>query len=176
MYFLWAPFSLLAAFRLRGLANALRRAPQGTAVVYGAAGAGLAATVVSMALIHPYQQASFNFFVDRMTPEHLRAQYRLDDWNATRHALEWIARSGLPLGEYRFERTFREAVGILPERVLERLSLSLIPDALALRFGPCRSPASRCIERPSTAQRLRRLSERMHCGRSMKRRGGASRF
>ena len=140
LYFLWAPFSLLAAFGIRGLANALRRAPWGGAAVYGAMSVGLAATTISMALIHPYQQSSFNFFVDRTTPEHLRAQYGLDGWNAPRHALEWVARRELPLGEHRFDRAFRASVAILPDGVLERLSRSLSPDAVVVRFDSSMQP------------------------------------
>ena len=147
LYFLWAPFSLLAAFGLHGLANALRRTPQGTAAVYGAAGVGLAATGISMALIHPHQQVSFNFFVDRTTSEHLRAQYRLENWSAGRHALEWISRSELPIGEYRFEDKFPGAA-ILPEGVLDGLSRSLSPDALVVRFGSAAQPA-RALHRMS---------------------------
>ena len=90
MHFLWAPFSLLAAFGLQGLASALR----GTrlrAAVYAAAGGGLAAAAVSMALIHPNQQAYFNAFADRTAPERLRTQYVVDTGgHPTRQALEWI--------------------------------------------------------------------------------------
>ena len=148
LYFLWAPFSLLAAFGLRGLANAFRRAPLGMAAVYGAAGVGLAATAISTAILHPYQQVSFNFFVDRMAPEHLRAQYLLDNWNAARHALEWISRSELPIGEYRFEDKFRDAAAILPQGVLDGLSRSLSPDALVVRFGSATQPG-RALHRVS---------------------------
>ena len=77
LYFLWAPFSLLAAFGLYALASAFRQKRQ-RAAVYGAAGAAACAAAVSMILIHPHQQVYFNFFVDRTTPERLRAQYDLD--------------------------------------------------------------------------------------------------
>ena len=66
MHFLWAPFSLMAAFGAWGLVSALRFARLRTA------GYAAAATAVEMALIHPNQQASFNFFTDRVTPERLR--------------------------------------------------------------------------------------------------------
>ena len=91
MYFLWALFSLLAALGLRGLAAALS-ARRLRAAVYGAAGAGLAATLASMALIHPNQQAFFNFSVDRVTPEYLRTQYVMEYWrHPMRQALEWLS-------------------------------------------------------------------------------------
>ena len=133
LYFLWAPFSLLAAFGLHALASALRRG----AAVYGAAGAGLAATAIAMALIHPYQQVSFNFFTDRMTPERLREQYRLNYWSATRHALGWITRLENPPRDVFVDGDGgREALDILPERVVERLSWSPSLDALVVKFGP----------------------------------------
>ena len=91
MHFLWAPFSLLAAFGAWGLISALRFARLRTAA-YAAAGAAIAAAAVAMALIHPNQQASFNFFTDRVTPERLRSQYVIDYWrHPMRQALEWLA-------------------------------------------------------------------------------------
>ncbi len=76
LFFLYAPFSLLAALGLSRLLAAFGR-PRLRAAVYGAAGAGLAATLASMALIHPFQLASFNFMVDRTTPERLKTQYSM---------------------------------------------------------------------------------------------------
>ena len=91
VYFLWAPFSLLAVWGLRELAAALS-ARRLRAAVYGAAGAGLAATLASMALIHPNQQVYFNFSVDRATPEFLRTQYVMDYWrHPMLQALEWLS-------------------------------------------------------------------------------------
>ena len=90
MYFIWAPFALLAAFGLRALALALGRRRL-TAAAYGAASVGLTAAVVSMALLHPNQQVSFNFFVDRVAPEHLRTQFTMDYWSHSyKQALEWL--------------------------------------------------------------------------------------
>ena len=79
MYFLWAPFSLLGAFGLRFLVSALGRMRL-QAAAYGAAGAGFAAAAISMALIHPNQQAFFNVLEDRATPTHLSSNYRMDYW------------------------------------------------------------------------------------------------
>ena len=90
MYFLWAPFALLAAFGLQWLASALGR-KRLRAAACGAASAGLAATVVSMALLHPNQQEHFNVLVDRVAPSHLRSQYAMHYfWHPTRQALEWV--------------------------------------------------------------------------------------
>ena len=90
-YFLWAPFALLAAFGLAALVRALGR-PRLRAAAYGAAGAGLAMTLASMALIHPNQHAFFNFSVDRVTPEYLRTQYVMDYWrHPMLQALRWLS-------------------------------------------------------------------------------------
>ena len=100
MYFLWGPFALLAAFGLQWLVSALGRRRL-RAAAYGAVGAGFAATVVSMALLHPNQQELFNVLVDRVTPERLRSQYIMDYWaQARRQGLEWIVEhSAQSLGE-----------------------------------------------------------------------------
>ena len=88
MYFLWAPFALLAAWGLRGLDGTLRLR-RIRAAVYGA---GLAATLASITLIHPNQQDYFNFSVDRVSPERLVSQYTMDYWrHSMRQALEWLA-------------------------------------------------------------------------------------
>ena len=90
LYFLWASFALLAVVGLAALIRALgdRRL---RAAAYGAAGAGLAATLASMALIHPNQQVYFNFSVDRVTPEYLRTQY-VEYWrHPMRQAFEWLS-------------------------------------------------------------------------------------
>ncbi len=91
-YFLWAPFSLLAALGLWRLLSVCR--PRRLrASIYGAAGAGVAATLIAAALIHPNQQASFNFFVDRAMPERLKAQFEMDPLDhSARQALEWLIR------------------------------------------------------------------------------------
>ena len=91
MYFLWAPFALLAALGLRGLAGAIGRRRSRTAV-YGAAGVGLAAAVVSMELVHPNEDIYFNLLTDRVAPGHLRTQYPMAYWShSIRQGLEWVA-------------------------------------------------------------------------------------
>ena len=96
MHFLWAPFALLGAFGLRFLASAARRLHL-RAAAYGIAGAGFAAAVVSMALVHPNQHVYFNFLVDRAAPDHLRWQYVTDYWgHSMRQGLEWIASDAPP--------------------------------------------------------------------------------
>ena len=128
MHFLWAPFSLLAAVGAWGLVSALRFARLRTAG-YAAAAAAVAATAVAMALIHPNQQASFNFFTDRVTPERLRSQYPIDYWrHPMRQALEWLADNPRP----------PRAEASAPPRAATQLAnenLSMLPDAARARIG-----------------------------------------
>ena len=83
LYFLYAPMALLAVFGLRWLASAgRRRSVHGRwMAVHAFAAAGVAVTLVEMALIHPYQTSYFNLLVDRHTPEYLRTQYRMPYWD-----------------------------------------------------------------------------------------------
>ena len=91
MYFAWAPFALLGALGLGWLASAIRMTGFRTAV-YGATLAGLSATLISMALIHPYQRSFFNFSVDRVTPERLRTQHGTTDPRLPMpELLEWLS-------------------------------------------------------------------------------------
>ena len=129
MYFLWAPFSLLAAFGLGALVSALGRRPLRTAV-YGAAGAGLAATAVSMALVHPNQQLYFNALVDRVAPGLLGTQYKVSAWgHLKRQGLEWLAEHSAPTSgggvaarAIDADWLLRENTLILPESARERLA------------------------------------------------------
>ena len=130
MYFLWAPFALLAAFGLRGLADALGRRRL-RAAVYGAAVAGLAAAVVSMGLIHPNEHIYFNVFVDRATPDRLRSQYETDYWagHTIRQGLEWVIEHSAQSSEgasviraSHAPRLLLENTLVLPESARERLA------------------------------------------------------
>ena len=155
MYFLWAPFALLAVFGLHRLAGALGHWRLRMAV-YGAAGAGLAAAVVSMALIHPNQQIYFTFFVDRVAPEHLRSQYRMDIWWGIqiRQGLQWLLDHSTQSSD--------EPSGITasPPLILLRNTL-ILPDparerlADAAPFGIVRRQPSRSWER--SARELHRV-------------------
>ena len=128
MYFLWAPFSLLAAWGLRGLAATLP-ARRLRATVYGAAVAALAATLASMAMLHPNQQAFFNFSVDRVTPERLWSQYEIDYWrHPMLQSLLWLSNNAdlLP------DKT-AEAVRHAKEITLE--NAAFLPDAARARIA-----------------------------------------
>ena len=102
LYFLYAPFCLLAVYGLHWLGSAwsARRGraatdrclylpsrcfadnpTAGRAGVYGLAGAGLILIVLQMTQIHPMQDSYFNFLVDRTTPEYLRTQYEVGSLN-----------------------------------------------------------------------------------------------
>ena len=81
MYFLYAPFSLLALRGLHALTGA--RPPRLRAAARGAVGLGAGATVAAMICLHPYQHVYFNGLVDRATPERLRTRYPLDYWGTS---------------------------------------------------------------------------------------------
>ena len=128
MYFLWAPFALLAALGLRRLASAL--GGRARMAVYGAGGAGFAATVISITLIHPNEQAYFTFSVDRVAPEHLRSQYTMDNWAGIqmRQGLEWLldhstqSSNGPSAITASHPLALRENMLILPEPAREHLA------------------------------------------------------
>ena len=90
MYFLYAPFCVLAVFGIHWLVSTARGRRVRFAA-YCAVGAGLAAVAASLVSIHPNQHLYFNFMVDRTTPEHLHHQYEMDYWGASfRHGLEHL--------------------------------------------------------------------------------------
>ena len=141
MHFLWAPFALLEGFGLSRLASCFAQARL-RAAVYGAASAGFAATLISMALIHPHQQVYFNFLVDRATPERLRTQYIMDYWgHPAREALErLLAQSRSPqIGVNATSVYGRELLwantAILPESDRNRISRAATNEAYAFAYG-----------------------------------------
>ena len=110
MYFLWAPFCLLAAVGLHtiinnnagdGGLNVAARLPGWVrggglhmarrALAYGLAGVGLITTLTAMAALHPHQQVYFNELTDTKTPGALAERYDMDYWNvAHRQSLEYL--------------------------------------------------------------------------------------
>ncbi len=114
LYFIYAPFCLLAAGGLHWMTTALARRRIGLAGVYGLAGLGLGLILLSMAQIHPFQQVYFNFLADRTTPEQLRTQYFIDTVSvAHREGLEYLT-------ELHPEET-------LTARVAQRWQLEVLP-------------------------------------------------
>ena len=90
MYFLYAPFCLLAVFGLHWLMSMLS-STRLRAGLYGAYGIGSVVAVASMFAIHPHEHIYFNFLVDRTTPGHLRSQYDMDYWyTSLREGLEHL--------------------------------------------------------------------------------------
>ena len=82
LYFLYAPFCLLAAWGLHWLTAALARRRRWQAGgVYGLAGLGVGLILLQMAQLHPLQSLYFNFLVDRTTPEQLRTRYYMESVN-----------------------------------------------------------------------------------------------
>ena len=91
LYFIYAPFSLLAAAGGGGLAAALARRRRWMAGAYGLAAAGFGLTILQMAQLHPLQYDYFNFLAERHTPDYLRTQYQMDQWQFVhRAALEYM--------------------------------------------------------------------------------------
>ena len=110
MYFLWAPFCLLAAVgvsriagssvdlgerrvvaRLPGWVRCRRLYMAQRALTYGVAGVGLITTLTAMAALHPHQQVYFNALTDTKTPGALGERYDMDYWFvAQRQSLEYL--------------------------------------------------------------------------------------
>ena len=91
MYFLYAPFCALAAFGLHFWLASVSGRTVVHATVYTLVGAGIFLVVLEMVRIHPYQQAYFNFLVDRETPGRLGDQYPLEYWGtAYLDGLRWL--------------------------------------------------------------------------------------
>ena len=120
LYFLYAPFCLLAAAGGGWLMAALSRRRIWRAGVCGLAGLGLGLVLLQMAQIHPLQYVYFNFLGDRTTPERLRTQYDLD-------YLELASQEGLEdllanhPGETLTVRVRQRHLKILPAAARERL-------------------------------------------------------
>ena len=83
-YFLWAPFTLLAASGLRALADAagtcrcLPLSPRLAGLaVHGLAALGLVAIAVQMARLHPHQRLYFNALATRTNSEPLHERYSM---------------------------------------------------------------------------------------------------
>ena len=93
LYFIYAPFGLLAVGGLHWIAGALSGLRWRWAGVYGLWGLGLGLTLLQMAQLHPWQHLYFNFLVDRTTPNYLRTQYEMDSWLAIfREGLDYALR------------------------------------------------------------------------------------
>ena len=92
LYFLFAPFAMLAAFALGRCLGVIRR--RWARLAMGGLGlAGAGCTMMEMIDIHPYQNVYFNAFVNKSPPEYLRRQFEMDYFatsnvEALKHLLE----------------------------------------------------------------------------------------
>ena len=76
VYFIHAPFCVLAALGAAATARAATRAAKrGKTALRALAGAGVAAAGASTVLLHPHQQVYFNGLEDRTTPWRIRERY-----------------------------------------------------------------------------------------------------
>ena len=139
MYFLWAPFCLLAAVGLRAIANIhleggiwkvgtllpgwVRGGGLRRTLAYGVAGVGLITTLTAMAALHPYEYVYFNALTDTKTPGALGKRHDIDQGSlAHRQMLEYL------LARYP-DDTLRvwnpdQAMMILPQKDRERVLIS----------------------------------------------------
>ena len=92
MYFLWAPFCLLAAAGWRGLLRPGRGLNLPLRLAgYGLAAAGLGGAAYAVVSLHPHQQIHFNLLVNRAAPGELRQQYEMEYWqNSHLQGLEYL--------------------------------------------------------------------------------------
>ena len=93
MYFLWAPFCLLAAAALHRLPRPGRRKLNRTLRMagYGLAAAGLGGAGYAIMSLHPHQQIYFNPLAARSAPDQLLQQYDMDYWGAAQlQGLEFL--------------------------------------------------------------------------------------
>ena len=120
LYFVYAPFCLLAAVGGGWLMVAWYRRRIWRAGMYGLAGLGLGLVTLQLVQIHPLQYVYFNFLMDRATPERLRTQYDLDYLElATREGLEDLLASHP--GETLTVRALQRHLKILPAAARQRL-------------------------------------------------------
>lgn len=90
LFFLHAPFAVLAVLGLRG-ALAVARKKWLMVLTWGSVALGVGSTSAAMVEIHPYENVYFNILADRRTPQRLRMQYDLDYWATSyREALEHL--------------------------------------------------------------------------------------
>lgn len=129
MFFLWGPFSLLAVFGMQWIMQTLRQTNFRT-LVYASTGAGISATIITMALLHPFQYYYFNFLVDRTATENIKAQYRTNSWKGAYTVVKRLLDSQPSLQiMVEHNRAVKSARFTLPER--DRTRLDLVHKTLA---------------------------------------------
>ena len=144
MYFLWAPFCLLAAVGLHRITNirmgggirkigarlprwvlggGLRRA-----LAYGIAAVGMITTLTAMAALHPYEYVYFNALTDTKTPGALGERYEMDYYRMSHHQLLERLLARYPDGALRV-RMENKNTKILHQSDRGRIVLAHSPDA-----------------------------------------------
>ena len=140
LYFLYAPFLLLAAFGIQWLSSILSdRSMILKAGGWALAVAGIGVTLVSTIRIHPHQNMYFNFLVDRTTPNALVALYEMDHYGQSFGPLLTDLLDRYPESPLQVSHAFSlpwRSRQILPET--ERSRLSTWPESYdgALATGP----------------------------------------
>ena len=149
MYFLWAPFCLLAAVGLHRIANIrieggirkigerppgwarggvrLHMAPR--ALAYGAASVGVITTLTAMAALRPHQQVYFNALVDAKTPGALAKRYDMDYWQLAHQQLLERLIARYPDDTLRVWLDKNRALQLLPQSDRDRIVQVSAPDA-----------------------------------------------
>ena len=133
MYFLYAPFSMLAIFGLHDLLTYSNRR-FGKYVVMFFSGTGIVTTIISMILLHPFQHLHFNFLVDRTTPGHLIQEYYMWHWGtgaltALYHLTEQYPSSSISIHEDAIDDSgIVKGLWLLPKQDRERIIFSNMPD------------------------------------------------
>ena len=123
LYFIYAPFCLLAVWGWHWLAAAWRGQTRLRWARYGLAGVGLTLIALQMAQLHPYQQIYFNFLVDRTTPEYLRSRYPLDYWRLSlQEGINYLLKHHS--GETLNVRVYHRAAATIPEGAREHLRVN----------------------------------------------------
>ena len=148
MYFLWAPFCLLAAIGLHRITNIriaigtrkIGERPPGWArggrwhiarrtLAYGIAGVGVITTLTAMAALHPHEQVYFNALVDTKTPGALVKRYDMDYWQLAHQQLLEHLLARYPDDAPRVWLDKNRALQLLPQSDRERIVQVYAPDA-----------------------------------------------
>ena len=143
LYFLYAPFTLLAAGGLGLLVALARRTGAGPKATYGFASAGMLSLLVPAAGMHPYQDAYFNFLVDRATPGHLQTRYFMHRrhtayWQAAQYLLDHYPDAHLYVNDLQRDTALQKA--LLPARERQRISF-VHPERADFHIGQVTRPA-----------------------------------
>ena len=137
LYFLYAPFALLAAGGVAALCNGARRAGIGQRGTQAFVSVAMLSLLVPAIGIHPYQDAYFNFLVDRATPGYLQTRYFTHKGHtAYRQAAQYILNhySDAPLYVDHAEWDTGLQKAVLPKSDRQRISF-VLPERADFHIG-----------------------------------------